>query len=157
MSKKKKNIVKPKVRINKFEQQLNEQKEKNILLLAEFDNFRKRTAKDRITNEKYEGKNIFVSILPILDDIDRVLVIKDIKEQSVVDGINLIKSKFISSLKEYEVVPYDSLGKKFNPDYHEAIMMKKIKKSKNMVIEEFQKGYMYHDKVLRHAKVIVSE
>ena len=157
MPKKKKNIVKPKVKINKVEQQLNEQKEKNILLLAEFDNFRKRTAKDRIANEKYEGKKIFVSILPILDDIDRVLAIKEIKEQSVVDGINLIKSKFVSSLKEYGVVPYDSQGKEFNPDYHEAIMMKKIKKSKNIVIEEFQKGYMYHDKVLRHAKVIVSE
>ena len=54
-------------------------------------------------------------------------------------------------------MPYDSLGKIFDPEYHEAIMMKKTKKKKNTIIDEFQKGYMYHDKVLRHAKVIVSE
>jgi len=157
MVKKKKNTTKLKRKKNNFEEQFNEQKEKNKLLLAEFDNFRKRTAKERIATEKYEGQKVFVSILPILDDIDRVLSIKEIKEKSVIDGINLIKSKFVSSLKEYGVSPYDSLGDEFDPDYHEAIMMKKSKKNKNMVIEEFQKGYMYHDRVLRHAKVIVGE
>ena len=157
MVKKKKNTTKLKRKKHNFEEQFNEQKEKNKLLLAEFDNFRKRTAKDRIATEKYEGQKVFVSILPILDDIDRVLSIKEIKEKSVIDGINLIKSKFVSSLKEYGVSPYDSLGAEFDPDYHEAIMMKKSKKNKNMVIEEFQKGYMYHDRVLRHAKVIVGE
>ena len=157
MVKKKKNTTKLKRKKNNFEEQFNEQKEKNKLLLAEIDNFRKRTAKERIATEKYEGQKVFVSILPILDDIDRVLSIKEIKEKSVIDGINLIKSKFVSSLKEYGVSPYDSLGDEFDPDYHEAIMMKKSKKNKNMVIEEFQKGYMYHDRVLRHAKVIVGE
>ena len=69
----------------------------------------------------------------------------------------MIKGKFTSALKDYGVMPYDSLGKIFDPEYHEAIMMKKTKKKKNTIIDEFQKGYMYHDKVLRHAKVIVSE
>ena len=157
MVKKKKSTAKLKSKKNKYELQFNEQKEKNKLLLAEFDNFRKRTTKERIAIQKYEGQKVFVSILPILDDIDRLLSIKEIKEKSVIDGINLIKSKFVSSLKEYGVSPYDSLGAEFDPDYHEAIMMKKNKSKKNMVIEEFQKGYMYHDRVLRHAKVIVGE
>ena len=157
MPKKKKNIEKSKTKISELEKKVQDFKDKNISLLAEFDNYRKRIARERIANEKYEGEKIFKSILPILDDIDRVLSIKEIKEKSVVDGINLIKDKFTSALKDYGVMPYDSLGEIFDPEYHEAIMMKKTKKKKNTIIDEFQKGYMYHDKVLRHAKVIVSE
>ena len=157
MPKKKKNADKTKIKIVELEEQVQSFKDKNISLLAEFDNYRKRISRERIASEKYEGERIFRSILPILDDIDRVLSIKEINEKSVVDGINLIKSKFTSALKEYGVTSYTSLGKIFDPEYHEAIMMKKAKKKKNIIIEEFQKGYMYHDKVLRHAKVIVSE
>ena len=157
MPKKKKNVVKAKSKTNQFENQLKELKDKNISLLAEFDNYRKRVTRERIASEKYEGQKIINSILPIIDDIDRLLSIKEINELSVLDGVNLIKTKFLSVLKEYGVTSYDSLGEPFNPDFHEAIMMKKTKKKKNIIIEEFQKGYMYHDKVLRHAKVVVSE
>ena len=86
-----------------------------------------------------------------------MLKLDEIKDKSIIDGINLIKDKFIGVLTELGVSSYESLGKEFNTDYHEAIMMKKTKKKKNIIIEEFQKGYMYHDKVLRHSKVIVSE
>jgi len=157
MPKKKKTVVKAKSKTNQFENQLKELKDKNISLLAEFDNYRKRVTRERIASEKYEGQKIINSILPIIDDIDRLLSIKEINELSVLDGVNLIKTKFLSVLKEYGVTSYDSLGEPFNPDFHEAIMMKKTKKKKNIIIEEFQKGYMYHDKVLRHAKVVVSE
>ena len=156
MPKKKKKTEKSKNKANELKK-INDLKDKNISLLAEFDNYRKRIYRERISSEKYEGQKIFNSIIPIIDDIDRLLSIKEIKEQSVIDGVNLIKTKFLSILKEYGVVSYNSVGELFNPEFHEAIMMKKTKKKKNTVIDEFERGYMYHDRVLRHAKVIVGE
>ena len=143
--------------ITSLEEKVCEYKEKNILLLADFDNYKKRKIQERINYEKYEGQKIFKKIIPILDDIDRVLSLDDIKDQSVIDGINLIKDKFIGILSDLGVVSYESVDEKFDPEYHEAIMLKKTKKKSNTVIEEYEKGYKYHDKVLRHSKVIVSE
>ena len=143
--------------INDLEKKNSDYKEKNILLLAEFDNYKKRKIQDRIDYEKYEGEKIFKKIIPIIDDIDRVLNLDGIKDKSVIDGINLIRDKFISILADFGVLSYESINKQFNPEYHEAIMMKKAKKKTNIVLEEYQKGYKYHDKVLRHSKVIVGE
>ena len=158
-TKNKKNIQKDKLleTINNLEKKINEHKEKSVLLLAEFDNYKKRRIKERIDYEKYEGKKIFIEIIPIIDDIDRILGLDGIKDKSVIDGINLIKDKFISILADFGVSSYESLDKEFDPEYHEAIMIKKIKKKENIVVEEYQKGYKYHDKVLRHSKVIVGE
>ena len=143
--------------ITSLEGKVCEYKEKNILLLADFDNYKKRKIQERINYEKYEGQKIFKKIIPILDDIDRVLGLDGIKDQSVIDGINLIKDKFIGILSDLGVVSYESVDEEFDPEYHEAIMLKKTKKKSNTVIEEYEKGYKYHDKVLRHSKVIVSE
>ena len=143
--------------ITSLEGKVCEYKEKNILLLADFDNYKKRKIQERINYEKYEGQKIFKKIIPILDDIDRVLGLDGIKDQSVIDGINLIKDKFIGILSDLGVVSYESVNEEIDPEYHEAIMLKKTKKKSNTVIEEYEKGYKYHDKVLRHSKVIVSE
>ena len=143
--------------IDNLEKKVNEHKEKSVLLLAEFDNYKKRRIKERIDYEKYEGKKIFIEIIPIIDDIDRILDLDGIKDKSVIDGINLIKDKFIGILADFGVSSYESLNKEFDPEYHEAIMIKKTKKKENIVLEEYQKGYKYHDKVLRHSKVIVSK
>ena len=156
-SKVKKTSVKKTTKLKKIELELKETKDKNVRLLAEFDNYRRRIIEERHNNQKYEGNQIFKNILPILDDIDRVLLLKNIKEESVIDGINLIKNKFLNILNEHGVKTYDSLGKSFDPDFHEAIMMKKSKKKSNTIIEEYEKGYLHHDRVIRHSKVIVSE
>ena len=140
-----------------LEAEIKELKSKNITLLAEFDNYKKRVLSQIANNKKYEGKDIFVNIIPIIDDIERVLIVEDMDSKSIVSGIDLIKNKFLSVLEDLGVNSYKSIGKLFNPDYHEAIMMKKTKKKSNIIIEEYQKGYTQHDKVLRHAKVIVSE
>ena len=100
-------------------------------------------------NKKYEGKDIFVNIIPIIDDIERVLIVEDIDPKSIISGIDLIKNKFLSVLEDLGVNSYKSIGKLFNPDYHEAIMMKKTKKKSNIIIEEYQKGYTQHDKVFK--------
>jgi len=144
--------------IDNLEKEISQCKDKNILLLADFDNYKKRKIQERINYEKYEGEKIFKEIIPIIDDIDRVLSLDEKnRNQSVIDGINLIRSKFMGILADFGVSSYESIGKDFNPEYHEAIMMKKTKKKSNIILEEFQKGYKYHDKVLRHSKVIVSE
>ena len=156
-SKTKKTSANKMTKLKKIEHELKEFKDKNVRLLAEFDNYRRRIIEERHHNEKYEGNQIFKNILPILDDIDRVLSLKNIKEQSVIDGINLIKNKFLNILNEHGVKTYDSIGENFNPDLHEAIMMKKSKKGTNIILEEYEKGYMHHDRVIRHSKVIVSE
>ena len=127
-------------------------------LLAEFDNYKKRKINEIEKLIKYEGFDFFKSVLPILDDIDRTLNLKDvIKNKSIYDGFSMIKSKILNLLESKEISTYNSLNESFNHDFHEAIMMKKTKKESNIVIEEYEKGYMYKDKVLRHAKVIVSE
>ncbi len=143
--------------IDSLEKKVAEHKEKNISLLAEFDNYKKRKIQERIEYEKYEGRKIFKEIISIIDDIDRVLALDGIKDQAMIEGINLIRDKFIGILADFGVIGYESVGINFDPEYHEAIMMKKTKKKSNIVIEEYQKGYKYHDKVLRHSKVIVSE
>jgi len=160
-NKKKKNnsskTLKLKEKNKMFEAEITDLKNKNIVLLAEFDNYKKRVSSQIANNKKYEGKDIFVNIIPIIDDIERVLIAEDIDSKSIISGIDLIKNKFLSVLEDLGVNSYKSIGKLFNPDYHEAIMMKKTKKKSNIIIEEYQKGYTQHDKVLRHAKVIVSE
>ena len=132
-------------------------KNKNISLLAEFDNYKKRTSKQIDKIRKYEGENAFKSILKILDDIERVINTKNNNIDSMINGIELIKTKFVNILKDLGVENFDSLNEKFNPDFHEAIMTKKSKKKSGIVLEEYEKGYTLHDKVLRHSKVIVGE
>ena len=101
----------------------------------------------------YKLQKILIKIQKyLLNNIESI-----IKEKSVHDGIVLIKNKFLSVLNDYGINSYESVGEEFNPDFHEAIMMKKSKKASNIILEEFQRGYKYHDKVVRHSKVIVSE
>ena len=150
--------IKSKQNISDLKKQIKDAEDKHMRLLAEFDNYKKRKISEIEKLIKYEGFDFFKSILPILDDIDRTLNLKDvIKNKSIYDGFSMIKSKILNLLESKEISTYNSLNESFNPDFHEAIMMKKTKKDSNIVIEEYEKGYMYKDKVLRHAKVIVSE
>ena len=150
--------IKSKQNISDLKKQIKAAEDKHMRLLAEFDNYKKRKINEIEKLIKYEGFDFFKSVLPILDDIDRTLNLKDvIKNKSIFDGFSMIKSKILNLLESKEISTYNSLNESFNPDFHEAIMMKKTKKDSNVVIEEYEKGYMYKDKVLRHAKVIVSE
>ncbi len=150
--------IKSKQNISDLKKQIKAAEDKHMRLLAEFDNYKKRKINEIEKLIKYEGFDFFKSVLPILDDIDRTLNLKDvIKNKSIFDGFSMIKSKILNLLESKEISTYNSLNESFNPDFHEAIMIKKTKKDSNIVIEEYEKGYMYKDKVLRHAKVIVSE
>ena len=144
--------------LKKYKDELADLKNKNIRLLAEFDNFKKRNLEDKRKLLKYDGVDFIISLLPILDDIDRTLNLKELKSnKTIFDGINMIRDKIKKILKEKGVKTYNSLNESFDTEYHEALMMKKTKKKSGVILEEFEKGYLYHDKVIRHAKVIVSE
>ena len=155
---KNKSTKKQNIKIKELENIVKKNEEKYLRLLAEFDNYKKRKGFEIDNLIKYEGFNFFKSLLSILDDIDRTLDIKDVKNnKSIYNGFSMIKNKIMSLLDLKEIIAYNSINELFNPDLHEAVMVKKSSKKSNTIIEVFEKGYNYKDKVLRHAKVVVSE
>ena len=105
----------------KFTQEIEKKSDKNIRLLAEFDNYKRRTQEERINLLKYGGKKLAKSILPILDDLHRTLEIGGkTKARTILEGIELIMSKLDKTLEEQGIVAFDSIGQDFDPDHHEA-------------------------------------
>jgi len=127
---------------------------------ADFENYRKRVEAEFVTLTRFANENLIADLLPILDDFSRSLAMsKDRKEFEVFyRGIELIHSKFLKVLEAQGVKPFESVGKPFDVEYHDALMqMPREGVPPNTVIEEVEKGYKLHDKVIRHAKVIVSQ
>jgi len=130
-----------------------------LRLYSEFDNFKRRTAKERIELYKTAGEDIMMSLLSVLDDFDRA--IKSNEETGDVsimkEGIKLVHNKFKTTLEQKGVEHMDSLHKKFDTDLHEAIT--KIpapkRKLKGKVVDVIEKGYLLNGKVIRFAKVVV--
>lgn len=144
------------------EEKLAEMQDKYIRLSAEFDNFRRRTLREKMDLSKYAGENLFLGIIPLMDDFERAL--KHIEETStdctgMKAGIDIIYVKFNDFLKQNGVKEIDSLGTDFNVDLHEAIAKVPADDpdKKGKVIDVVQKGYYLQDKVLRFAKVVVGE
>ena len=140
---------------------LADEKNKYLRLSAEFDNYRKRTLKEKIELTKLAGEDIFLKILPVLDDLDRAL--KSVQESSdleaVKEGIQLIYSKFSDYLSQQGIKEIEAMHKEFDTDLHEAIT--KIpapeKKLKGKVVDIIEKGYYLNDKVIRYSKVVIGE
>ena len=145
-------------KILKLKEEVSGLNNKHIRLLAEFDNYKKRNEADKSKMYKYEGEEVIKSLLPIIDDLNRTLSIPELKKiKTVYTGIEMILEKMLSSLDDIGVKAFDSVNNDFDIELHEALMTKKTKLKSNVIIEEFEKGYKYHDKVIRHAKVVVSE
>tara|TARA_B100001123_G_C15235911_1_gene997104 strand:- start:31 stop:528 length:498 start_codon:yes stop_codon:yes gene_type:complete len=158
MDKKKNGIKDLKENVKKLEQEIKDSKNKYVRLLAEFDNFKKRNLEERRKILQYDGMDFVISLLPIIDDLDRTLSLEELKKnKNIYDGLNMIRDKINKVLCDKGVESYISTGEIFNTEFHEALMMKKSRKKTGLILEEFEKGYKYHDKVIRHAKVIVSE
>ena len=130
--------------------------DRNVRLLAEFDNYKRRTQEERSKLFKYAGEELAKEILPILDDLHRTLESDGKgKARSILEGIELIVAKLDKTLEDQGIVPFDSVGQDFDPELHEALMSEPGKE-KNIILKEFEKGYRYKDKIIRHAKVVVS-
>ena len=138
--------------------ELERKSDKNVRLLAEFDNYKRRTQEERTKLFKYAGEELAKAILPILDDLHRTLESDGKgKARSILEGIELIVAKLDKTLEEQGIVPFDSVGHDFDANLHEALMSEKSDKGDNVILKEFEKGYKYDDKILRHAKVVVSK
>lgn len=143
--------------VSKMEVELTESKDKYLRLYSEFENFKKRVSRDRIEQAKMAGADIFMAILPIIDDMERALKAVS-KDNPELEGFRLIFSKLKSSTEARGLKAMDSVGKAFDPDLHDAIanVPSPSEDMKGKVLEEVEKGYYLNDKVLRHAKVVVA-
>lgn len=133
--------------------------DKYLRLYAEFDNFRRRTIKEREEARKMEGKDLFVALLPVLDDFERALKAMEnaVDVAPVKEGVTLVQSKLKNTLIQKGLKAMESIGSPFDPELHEAItnIPAPTEDLKGKVIDEMEKGYYLNDKVVRFAKVIV--
>lgn len=146
---------------NSQETELEELKDKYIRLAAEFDNYRKRTLKEKMELSKSAAEKIFVNILPVIDDFDRALshLEKSSDLDSLKEGVNLIYGKFMNFMSQNGVTEIDTFEQEFNMDLHEAITKSPAPSDdlKGKIIDCVEKGYMLGDKVIRFPKVVVGE
>lgn len=143
--------------LEKAETELAELKDQHRRLYAEFDNFRKRSMKERLELIKTAGSDTIISLLPVLDDFDRAIkALETVPEGPLKDGVNLIHQKLISILQHKGLTAMQSIGEDFNTDLHEAVTNIPAGEEKvGKVVDELEKGYMLNDKVIRYAKVVV--
>jgi molecular chaperone GrpE len=146
---------------DKTQQELDEMRDKYLRLIAEFDNYKKRTAKERIELMQTANKEVIVSLLDVLDDSERAT--KQLETtadlNAVKDGVMLVFNKLKSTLQNKGLKPMESLHTEFNPDLHEAIteIPAPSKDLQGKVVDDMQKGYYLNDKLIRHARVIVGK
>lgn len=135
-------------------------RDKNLRMMAEFDNFRRRTAKEKLDLQKTAGERIFKDMLPLIDDFERAkqAMAQSDDIEAVRKGIELIYQKFVGFLKQNEVEAIDTDNADFDTEFHEAITTFAAgEDKKGKVIDCTQKGYKLGDKVIRYAKVVVGE
>ena len=142
-------------------QTIDELKDKYLRLSAEFDNYRKRTIKEKSELIKNGGEKAICSILPIVDDLERALqnMEKWDDVKAIHEGIDLIYQKFLKGLAQQGLEKMEPIGKDFDTDYHEAVALvpSPSEEEKGKVLDCVQTGYKLNDKVIRHAKVVVAQ
>jgi molecular chaperone GrpE len=148
-------------KIVQLEQQVNDFQDKYIRLMAEFDNFRKRSLKERSELIKTAGEDILTSILPVIDDFERGLAAMEKAEdvEAVKIGVTLIYSKFKEFLSQRGVKEIEAVNQNFDVDLHEALtkIPAPSDELKGKVVDVIQKGYYLQEKVIRYSKVVVGE
>jgi molecular chaperone GrpE len=143
------------------EEKLADIQDRYLRLSAEFDNYRKRTLREKIELTKHAGENILISIIPVMDDFERALKLMETAADCVAmkSGIDLIYNKFNEFLKQNGIREIESLNKDFNVDLHEAVTKVSVQDEsmRGKVVDVIVKGYWLNDKVMRFSKVVVGE
>jgi molecular chaperone GrpE len=140
--------------------QLQQERDKYLRLYSEFENFRRRTAKDRLDWMQSASKDVLVNMLPVVDDFERALkAVENLSdtEKKAVEGFDLIHKKMVGIFTKVGLKPMESIGQPFDAEIHEAITQfpAPTEEMKGKVIDEVEKGYYLNDKVIRFAKVVV--
>ncbi|MBN3032653.1 MAG: nucleotide exchange factor GrpE [Candidatus Saganbacteria bacterium] len=141
--------------VDKLKEQLEETKNRLLRALADFDNYKKRAALERDQFVQFANAGLITALLPILDGFDRALKHKAGAEMT--KGLALIKKQLEDVLRKHGVMEIEALGKPYDANLHEAILQKEHSGPENMIIEEMQKGYTLHGRVIRPSMVIVSK
>lgn len=148
-------------KIAELQEQLDKEKKEYLFLMAEFDNFRKRTLKEKSEIIKNAGENVLKGLLPIMDDFERGIKAAEAspEAESVKEGVNLIYNKLKKYLNQNGVKEIDPADDTFDTEKHEAISVVPVpdEEKKGKILDTVEKGYTINDKVLRHAKVVVGQ
>ncbi len=145
---------------NPLQDQLDDMKDKYMRQVAEFDNFRKRTEKEKAQMFDNGAASVLTKVLPVVDNFERGLSIipEDKKDDSFVQGMDMIYKQVLKFLEDMDVKPIEALGKEFDPNLHNAVMqVESDEYEEGVVAQELQKGYTYHDTVIRHSMVAVAK
>ena len=152
-------MLKKKKKKDKIEEKIEELEDRVKRQMAEFDNFRKRTEKEKSHMYEVGARDVIEKILPVVDNFERGLasVPEDQKENPVIVGMDKIYNQLMTTLTDLGVEPIEAVGEEFDPNYHNAVMhVEDEELGENVVAEEFLKGYMYKDTVIRHSMVKVA-
>lgn len=144
---------------DKKDEQIADLTDKLTRQMAEFDNYRKRTEKEKSAMYEIGSKDVIEKILPIVDNFERgfATVAEEEKENPFVQGMDKVYKQLMTMLEGLGVKPIEALGQEFNPDLHHAVMhVEDEEAGENVIVEEFQKGYMYRDSVVRYSMVKVA-
>ena len=142
---------------DKRDEQIEQLNDKVMRQMAEFENFRRRTEQEKSQMFSMGAKNIIEKILPVVDNFERGLATVEEGADPFADGMLMIYKQLLTTLDEAGVKPIEAVGKEFNPDFHNAVMhVEDEEVGENIVVEEFQKGYMFGDSVVRHSMVKVA-
>lgn len=151
----------PEDKIAALQAELEKSQKEYLFLMAEFDNYRKRTVKEKAELIKNGGEKAMLGLLPVIDDFERAIdaIDKSSDVESLKEGVDLIYNKFMKYLESQQVKPMESTGTDFDADVYEAVTTFPApdESMKGKVIDTVQKGYTINEKVLRHAKVVVGQ
>jgi molecular chaperone GrpE len=133
--------------------------DKYVRLYAEFDNFRRRTNRERLANVQNASRSMIEMLLPVLDDFDRALAANKDAEGPLLEGVTLVNQKLIGLMEGRGLKPMDAMGKPFDTDHHEAVTQipAPTRKQVGKVVDVLERGYFLNDAVLRYAKVVVGK
>ena len=156
-AKEKKGFKKKEKKKDKRDEQIEQLTDRVTRQMAEFENFRRRTEQEKAQMFGMGAKNIIEKILPVVDNFERGLATVEEGADPFSDGMLMIYKQLLTTLDEAGVKPIEAVGQEFNPDFHNAVMhVEDEEVGENVVVEEFQKGYMYNDTVVRHSMVKVA-
>ena len=155
-----KNFKKKDKKLEALENQKKELEDKVMRQMAEFENYRKRTEKEKATMFEMGAKSVIEKMLPVVDNFERGLASVPEEDQTdpIYEGMNLIYKQLMGELDKLGVKPIEALGQEFNPELHNAVMQVESEEfEEGVVAQELQKGYMYRDSVVRHSMVAVAQ
>lgn len=159
-SEEKKGFFKKKEKKDKKDEKIEELNDRLMRQMAEFDNFRKRSEREKSQMFEIGAKDIVERILPVVDNMERGLATvpaEELEANAFAQGMEKVYKQFMTALEGAGVKPIEAVGNEFNPDFHNAVMhVEDDSVGENIVVEEFQKGYMYRESVVRHSMVKVA-